>query len=304
MLRQLLRVMRPGGRAYVSVWATLQEDPAKTLAKWEPMQASPDPTPTQTSTESAQVVEVANPPGCAEASSGHTRDLESDPDAAAGTPAVPAAETDACCRSRRSQGGQLDDNRRHISDGHLVDRKADESQAGLGPQDPCAAGQAKQAPSEVSHLPAAGEVISGLDVSPSHQDDSSPSAGSAKPASAVGSGNDYFVPWHLPLHRARATGLLNQIPDPPDWAKPSPSEACSAGTHAPQPEDLDVTAAQLQGVRFDEKKQTLVFRRYYHLFEEAELADLVGQVEGAQVEDCFYDKSNWCVVMRKALSEP
>ncbi|KAK9867667.1 hypothetical protein WJX84_002914 [Apatococcus fuscideae] len=151
MLRQLLRVMRPGGRAYVSVWATLQEDPAKTLAKWEPMQASPDPTPTQTSTESAQVVE---------------------------------------------------------------------------------------------------------------------------------------------------------IPDPPDWAKPSPSEACSAGTHAPQPEDLDVTAAQLQGVRFDEKKQTLVFRRYYHLFEEAELADLVGQVEGAQVEDCFYDKSNWCVVMRKALSEP
>ncbi|GFR41729.1 hypothetical protein Agub_g2480, partial [Astrephomene gubernaculifera] len=35
LLRQLLRVLRPGGgRALVTVWATEQEDPAKTLAKW------------------------------------------------------------------------------------------------------------------------------------------------------------------------------------------------------------------------------------------------------------------------------
>ncbi|GIL65797.1 hypothetical protein Vafri_19421, partial [Volvox africanus] len=35
LLRQLLRVLRPaGGRALVTVWATEQEDPAKTTAKW------------------------------------------------------------------------------------------------------------------------------------------------------------------------------------------------------------------------------------------------------------------------------
>ncbi|KAG2425074.1 hypothetical protein HXX76_013983 [Chlamydomonas incerta] len=34
LLRQLLRVLRPGGRAIVTVWATEQEDPKKTLAKW------------------------------------------------------------------------------------------------------------------------------------------------------------------------------------------------------------------------------------------------------------------------------
>lgn len=34
LLRQLLLALRPGGRALVTVWATEQEDPKKTVAKW------------------------------------------------------------------------------------------------------------------------------------------------------------------------------------------------------------------------------------------------------------------------------
>ncbi|KAK9865001.1 hypothetical protein WJX84_004818 [Apatococcus fuscideae] len=70
-------------------------------------------------------------------------------------------------------------------------------------------------------------------------------------------------------------------------------------TEAATGDGLDVTPDQLQGVRFDEQKQTLVFRRYYHLFEEGELSELVSSIEAAHVAECFYDKSNWCVVMSR-----
>jgi hypothetical protein len=34
---ELLRLLRPGGRALVYVWAREQENPAKTLDKWAPI---------------------------------------------------------------------------------------------------------------------------------------------------------------------------------------------------------------------------------------------------------------------------
>ncbi len=39
LLAELARVLRPGGRALVTVWASQQEEPAK-LAKWEPIPSS------------------------------------------------------------------------------------------------------------------------------------------------------------------------------------------------------------------------------------------------------------------------
>ena len=36
LLRELTRVLRPGGRALVTVWASQQEEPGK-LQKWEPI---------------------------------------------------------------------------------------------------------------------------------------------------------------------------------------------------------------------------------------------------------------------------
>lgn len=36
-MAELLRLLRPGGRALVYVWAREQDNPSKTLSKWTPI---------------------------------------------------------------------------------------------------------------------------------------------------------------------------------------------------------------------------------------------------------------------------
>ena len=90
-----------------------------------------------------------------------------------------------------------------------------------------------------------------------------------EPLTATGetevSKNDYLVPWHLPMHRMEAAA------------------AASSGAES----------------AVDALKNSLVFRRYYHLFEPKELCSLVERIPGAAVVESFYDKDNWCVVMEK-----
>ena len=50
----------------------------------------------------------------------------------------------------------------------------------------------------------------------------------------------------------------------------------------------------------DEAKRTVVFRRYYHLYDKGELESLIEQVEGIKLQSSFYDKSNWCAIFEKA----
>ena len=179
MLTELLRVLRPGGKALVTVWATEQED-MKKLAKWQPI-AEPGSQPQQES---------------------NARCCESKPDLA-----VEAA-----------------------------------SAAGV-------------------------DAEAGSDA----QEATSPSCGEAKQG-----GNDYFVPWHLPFHRAEAAMQVLKV-----GAKSSDTPAGS--------------------IRVDNKKGAVVFSRYYHVFEQFELDHLVLQVPNAEVAESFYDKDNWCVVMRRTV---
>lgn len=78
-----------------------------------------------------------------------------------------------------------------------------------------------------------------------------------------GQEGDYFVPWHVPLHRAEALGL----------------------TKGDQ--------------KVDVAKNTVVFQRYYHLFTDEELVALSSKVKGARFISCIYDKSNWCLILQK-----
>ena len=86
--------------------------------------------------------------------------------------------------------------------------------------------------------------------------------------------NDYFVPWHLPFHRAEASAA-----------------AALAG-------EADAQSAS-GGPVLDRIKGTVVFKRYYHLFEERELRGLGEQLAGVRVADVIYDKSNWCMVLQR-----
>ncbi|CAN8303364.1 unnamed protein product [Cochlearia groenlandica] len=81
---------------------------------------------------------------------------------------------------------------------------------------------------------------------------------------------EYFVPWHLPYHRAEVSGAS--------------ASALASGL-----------------AKKDDVKGAVVYNRYYHVFSEGELERLASGVGNAAIVDKFYDKSNWCVVLQKQL---
>ncbi|XP_040903307.1 alkylated DNA repair protein alkB homolog 8 [Toxotes jaculatrix] len=42
-----------------------------------------------------------------------------------------------------------------------------------------------------------------------------------------------------------------------------------------------------------------VFHRYYHVFQQGELEQLCGQVDGVKVQSSYHDQGNWCVILEK-----
>ena len=74
--------------------------------------------------------------------------------------------------------------------------------------------------------------------------------------------HDFLVPWHLPLHRAEAAGTL---------------QSSSTG-------------------QFNKEKNSVMYKRYYHLFAPGELEKLVEIcTTNLQVVYCVYDRDNWCL---------
>nr|XP_016460603.1 PREDICTED: alkylated DNA repair protein alkB homolog 8-like isoform X2 [Nicotiana tabacum] len=72
---------------------------------------------------------------------------------------------------------------------------------------------------------------------------------------------EFFVPWHLPYHRAEVSGAS--------------AVALASGL-----------------AKKDDKKASVVYNRYYHVFSEGELERLVSGLDNAILVDRFYDKSN------------
>jgi len=49
----------------------------------------------------------------------------------------------------------------------------------------------------------------------------------------------------------------------------------------------------------DNQQVVKEFKRYYHVFEEGELEELVSSVENLKVEEIYYDQGNWCCIATK-----
>ncbi|KAA8538024.1 hypothetical protein F0562_027396 [Nyssa sinensis] len=81
---------------------------------------------------------------------------------------------------------------------------------------------------------------------------------------------EFFVPWHLPYHRAEVSG----------------ASACALANGL---------------AKKDDKKGAVVYNRYYHVFSDGELERLASGMDNAVVVDRFYDKSNWCIILKKTL---
>lgn len=90
-----------------------------------------------------------------------------------------------------------------------------------------------------------------------------------------GGRGDYYVPWHIPFHRADAVSALRA-----SNSSPQGSNVASKGS-------------------ISRETGSVVYKRYYHLFDEGELQALVEHVPELEVESTFYDKSNWCCIFRK-----
>jgi alkylated DNA repair protein alkB homolog 8 len=182
-LEELRDVLRPGGVGLVTVWATQQENPAKTVAKWTPIDYS----------------------------RGNFADVHSSE------------------RGEPAQGGQVDD---------------------------------------ISHgLPA-----------------------------------DFYVPWHVPFHRAGRHLSMPKVDDCSNCAdasvadaKPGKSGGETASTEAQHAKSRQAAATG----EVNNEKRTVVFKRYYHLFEEAELKQLIEQLSGVQLVDIKYDASNWVATFQR-----
>ncbi|RHN74032.1 putative tRNA (carboxymethyluridine(34)-5-O)-methyltransferase [Medicago truncatula] len=98
--------------------------------------------------------------------------------------------------------------------------------------------------------------------------DKSEISGDLKEEKNVKNQQEYFVPWHLPYHRAEVSG---------------------ASAHA-----LATGLATK-----DDVKGAVVYNRYYHVFSEGELESLTNGITNARVVDQFFDKSNWCIILEK-----
>ena len=49
----------------------------------------------------------------------------------------------------------------------------------------------------------------------------------------------------------------------------------------------------------DEERQTVVYKRYYHVFWKGELEKLIEQIDGLEVVESYFDHANWVVKVKK-----
>ena len=46
-----------------------------------------------------------------------------------------------------------------------------------------------------------------------------------------------------------------------------------------------------------------VFHRYYHVFKEGEIEEIVGRFSSVEINDSYYDEGNWCISFKKKLTQ-
>ena len=65
-----------------------------------------------------------------------------------------------------------------------------------------------------------------------------------------------------------------------------------------QNENLQVTSLGPQIVK-EEKKNSTVYHRYYHMFKKDELEELLKNFDNIEILDSYYEHANWCCIVKK-----
>ena len=79
----------------------------------------------------------------------------------------------------------------------------------------------------------------------------------------------------------------------------------TSGTSCGLPVHVNRTPFEAQDVLVPwcNKKQAETHNRFYHVFKEKELIELVHTIPNAKVKESWYDKGNWCVIIEKIALE-
>ncbi len=142
----------------------------------------------------------------------------------------------------------------------------------------------------------------------SHHQSSAPTADSdVRPASHQPAAGADVAEGEAPAYSARTeqrggkqnalegSGHTSGVISEPAQSHEGSSPDVVAGMGSGQP---DVSEAFLDG-QIDKAKRTVVFKRYYHLYDKGELEGLVEQVPHVKLVTSFFDKSNWCAIFEK-----
>ncbi|CAD8149645.1 unnamed protein product [Paramecium octaurelia] len=54
-----------------------------------------------------------------------------------------------------------------------------------------------------------------------------------------------------------------------------------------------------QQFKIDDQKKTVVYKRYYHVFKQGEIEELLSEMPGFKIVNNYYDHANWVVVLQK-----
>ncbi len=106
---------------------------------------------------------------------------------------------------------------------------------------------------------------------------------------------DVLVPWNLQVKyesEKKLTSLLEE--------ENKSRESISTGELSESAIIEGVEEGQESDIVINEGKKTLVYKRYYHMFKKGELEELVGEVEGVEIQESFYDNDNWCVILKRS----
>ncbi|KAF7662152.1 hypothetical protein LDENG_00243880 [Lucifuga dentata] len=273
-VKELVRLLKPGGQALIYVWAFEQEynqQRSKYLKDFSKEHAGNHTLTIDNTSEDSQA-----PRTSAQHDSGHLKDGDM-----------------KCAQSYRpidlSDGSQVADGKLSVHTNrtafnshdllvpwHLKERKrgAKEEDSGYGVNKGKKKDKSKQANSFADSNPAT-NAHSALSLTSktsleSNQGDSSPL--DSNPDSTTGF--DTNTTSILSLNTKDATHS-------PDYkCKPSPDGDTNQKS---KPESTPVP----------------VFHRYYHVFQQGELEQLCAQVAGVRVQSSYHDQGNWCVILEK-----
>lgn len=118
---------------------------------------------------------------------------------------------------------------------------------------------------------------------------------------------DVLVPWNLQFKfedKEKISKLLSDKTDTSSNAgeesQKDPKENQSDKGKEEEEEKKDEKIEENdEDFQLNEGKKTLVYKRYYHVFKNGELEELIKEVPEVQIEESFYDHANWCVRLKK-----